>query len=169
MSATAKRDWRNWAAGALCALAVAVGLDTALSGAAFRQRRAGLENDLAAIAALERGDPASAAWRERVERLAPGRGGAHAPDVAAALADSGLSAVAEAQRSEPLGGGWSRRETAVRAHGADFAELAALAERLGNGEPGWHVQSGEWTAGPEAGRGEALLVLETLDFEGQKE
>lgn len=163
MSTAPNRDWRNWVAGALCLAAAAVALDTALSGAEFRGSRAKLQNDLAAVAGLERGDPAAAAWRERVERSA-GRGGAHAPDVAAALADAGLPAAAEAPQSEPLGGGWSRKEIAIRAHGADFAALGLLAERLSGGDPAWRLRSAEWTAGPGAGRGEALLVLEALDF-----
>lgn len=155
----------NAGAGVLCAVAVAWTLHVALSGGEFRARRGRLEKDLAAVESLERGDAAAAAWKARAER-----GGERAADPAPVLA-GGLkqgAAVVESRSEESLGGGWTRRECVVRARGADYAELAALlAELRGTGDAGgWRLRSGEWTPGADAGRGDALLVLETLDSAG---
>lgn len=149
----------NWAVGALCVVAVAWTLDTALSGAEFRQRRAALERDLAAVRRLENGEGPAAAWRAAAERE-----GRHAPDPAEAL---GAAAAVESRSEEPLGGGWTRRECTVRVMRADYADLAERLDILR--DAGWRLRSGEWTPGPEAGRGGALLVLETLDFAAEKE
>jgi hypothetical protein len=121
---------------------------------------------LAAVRALENGDAATAEWRARAERE-----GTRAGDAAAAFRDQpGTGAYAvEAQSEEPLGGGWTRKECVVRAHDADYAELAGRLEGLsaGGGAATWRLRSGEWTPGAEAGRGEALLVLEALEFGGK--
>lgn len=155
----------NVAAGALCVAAAAWTLHVALSGAEYRARRGRLEKDLAALEALENGDAATSAWRARAEREV-----ARAADAAAAFRappERGAYAV-EAQSEEPMGGGWTRKECVVRAHGVDYGELAGRLEELSaEGGAAWRLRSGEWTPGAEAGRGEALLVLEAMEF-GEK-
>ena len=72
--------------------------------------------------------------------------------------------VKESASEEPLGGGWKRVECTLRVRDADFAGVARALDELSGSEPGWRLRSGEWTAGAESGRGEALLVLEALDY-----
>lgn len=160
---TLRGGWMDWAVGALCAGAAALALHAGLSAAAFRAEREHWRKERAWIVALERGDPASWAWRQRIERS----GGAHPADAAAAVSETAGGDVArESLSSTPLGGGWSRLECTLRVRDADFGAVARALEELSAGDPAWHLRSGDWTPGPAAGRGEALLVLEALDYAG---
>ena len=155
--------WADWAVGALCAAAAALALHTGLSAAAWRAERAKWSEERAWAEGLEQGDAASWAWRKAVER----GGEAHPADaslVAARGAGAGAEVLRESLSEEPLGGGWKRLECTLRARNADFDGLARTLDELSAGTPGWHLRSGEWTAGTEPGRGEALLVLEALDY-----
>lgn len=151
----------SWIALALAVAALAVTLDTALSGP---RRRALLDRKVGEIRELVRLAGENTAERDWLAGLEESGQGTPPPleRLAAGRFPDG-SAIVSPRSAEPVVEGWQRRETLLNLSGVDFAEIPAFCREASRQRPPWRLREAEFLPSAEAAHGDAHLLFEALE------
>lgn len=145
----------------LSVAALAWSLDTALSAP---RRRALLDRKAEAVAALHRLERRHAAEQAWLDSLESGGGTAPVPlDALAARRFPDSAPSATVRSAVPAVPGWQRRETLLTLANVSFADLPGFCAEAASGRLPWRLRELELRTSENAGRGDAVLLFETLE------